>query len=187
MVNIPFVSEDFQRAFRNQFPSQTQTGRDLHVSDIVIPIVDFSPTASGASLPFELRDTYNPSATFANYNTAQTGTEVIGTPGFWSLRFNLSYNGGTFSPSVIFNFKTTSLDGLQVNSPQESLNLAKLALQGEHDKASSMICMTAGAALYLSDIASSLEAGVELAKGSLESGAGLKKLNQLVEFTSQFK
>ena len=86
-----------------------------------------------------------------------------------------------------FNFKTTSLDGLQVNSPQESLNLAKLALQGEHEKASSMICMTAGAALYLSDIASSLEAGVELAKSSLESGAGLKKLNQLVEFTSQFK
>ena len=86
-----------------------------------------------------------------------------------------------------FNFKTTSLDGLQVNSPQESLNLAKLALQGEHEKASSMICMTAGAALYLSDISSSLEAGVELAKSSLESGAGLKKLNQLVEFTSQFK
>ena len=83
-----------------------------------------------------------------------------------------------------FNFKTTSLDGLQVNSPQESLNLAKLALQGEHEKASSMICMTAGAALYLSDIASSLEAGVELAKSTLESGAGLKKLNQLVEFTS---
>ena len=51
-----------------------------------------------------------------------------------------------------FNFKTTSLDGLQVNSPQESLNLAKLALQGEHEKASSMICMTAGAALYLSDL-----------------------------------
>ena len=86
-----------------------------------------------------------------------------------------------------FNFKTASLDGLQVNSPQESLNLAKLALQGEHEKASSMICMTAGAALYLSDISSSLEAGVELAKSSLESGAGLKKLNQLVEFTSQFK
>ena len=86
-----------------------------------------------------------------------------------------------------FDFKTTSLDGLQVNSPQESLNLAKLALQGEHEKASSMICMTAGAALYLSDIAGSLEAGVELAKSSLESGAGLKKLNQLVEFTSQFK
>ena len=86
-----------------------------------------------------------------------------------------------------FDFKTTSLDGLQVNSPQESLNLAKLALQGEHEKASSMICMTAGAALYVSDIAGSLEAGVELAKSSLESGAGLKKLNQLVEFTSQFK
>ena len=85
-----------------------------------------------------------------------------------------------------FNFETDTLEGLQVNSPQESLDLAKLALQGEHKKASSMICMTAGAALYVSDIANSLELGVELAKRSVESGEGLKKLNQLVEFTSQF-
>ena len=85
-----------------------------------------------------------------------------------------------------FNFETDTLEGLQVNSPQESLDLAKLALQGEHKKASSMICMTAGAALYVSDIANSLESGVELAKRSVESGEGLKKLNQLLEFTSQF-
>ena len=85
-----------------------------------------------------------------------------------------------------FNFETDTLEGLQVNSPQESLDLAKLALQGEHKKASSMICMTAGAALYVSNIANSLESGVELAKRSVESGEGLKKLNQLVEFTSQF-
>ena len=85
-----------------------------------------------------------------------------------------------------FNFETDTLEGLQVNSPQESLDLAKLALQGEHKKASSMICMTAVAALYVSDIANSLESGVELAKRSVESGEGLKKLNQLVEFTSQF-
>ena len=85
-----------------------------------------------------------------------------------------------------FNFATDTLEGLQVNSPQESLDLAKLALLGEHKKASSLICMTAGAALYVSDIANSLESGVELAKRSVESGEGLKKLNQLVEFTSQF-
>ena len=85
-----------------------------------------------------------------------------------------------------FNFETDTLEGLQVNSPHESLDLAKLALQGEHKKASSMICMTAGAALYVSDIANSLESGVELAKRSVENGEGLKKLNQLVEFTSQF-
>ena len=86
-----------------------------------------------------------------------------------------------------FNFETDTLEGLQVNSPQESLDLAKLALQGEHKKASSMICMTAGAALYVSGIANSLESGVELAKRSVESGEGLKKLNQLVEFTSQLQ
>ena len=109
MVNIPFVSEDFQRAFRNQSPSQTQTGRDLHVSDIVIPIVDFSPTASGASIPFELRDTYNPSASFLAFNSAQTSTDLITTPGFYALRFNISYNGGAgYNPNVTFKFTDVS-------------------------------------------------------------------------------
>lgn len=115
MANIPFVSEDFQRAFRNQFPSQTSTGRDLHVSDIVIPVVDFTPTSSGASLPFELRDTYNPSASFLSFNSAQTGTDLITTPGFWSLRFNISYNGGSgYNPNITFKFVdiSTSTDAV---------------------------------------------------------------------------
>jgi hypothetical protein len=51
MAEVPFVSEEFQRAFRNTFKGQVSTGRDLHVSDTVIPVVDFTPTASGTSLP----------------------------------------------------------------------------------------------------------------------------------------
>ena len=85
-----------------------------------------------------------------------------------------------------FGFKTSSLDGLQVSSPKQSLEIAKLALRGEHEEASAMVAMTAGAALYISDIADSLDSGVELAKDCIKEGGGIIKLNQLVEFSSKF-
>ena len=45
MVDTPIVSEALQKVFRTNFPSQINSGRDLHVSDVVLPIVDFSTTA----------------------------------------------------------------------------------------------------------------------------------------------
>ena len=89
MVDTPFVSEDFQRAFRNQFPSQVSSGRDLHVSDVVIPVVDFTPTASGASLPESLRFSLN-RATTKFTATSSTSSEVIGpNSGFLKILANL--------------------------------------------------------------------------------------------------
>ena len=85
-----------------------------------------------------------------------------------------------------FGFKTSSLDGLEVSSPKQSLEIAKLALRGEHEEASAMVAMTAGAALYISDIADSLDSGVELAKDCIKEGGGIIKLNQLVQFSSKF-
>ena len=95
MVNIPFVSEEFQRSFRNQFPSQTQTGRDLHVSDIVIPVVDFTPTTSGASLPQDLRFARNVNT--KQFNTTATLTNSVisdASPGFNLLDIKLVTVGG---------------------------------------------------------------------------------------------
>lgn len=92
MANIPFVSEEFQRAFRNQFPSQTQTGRDLHVSDIVIPIVDFTPTTAGSSLPETLRTCRD--STITNFidttSVNVSNLTAIVTTGFFSVNFILS-------------------------------------------------------------------------------------------------
>jgi len=96
MVNIPFVSEEFQRSFRNQFPSQTQTGRDLHVSDIVIPVVDFTPTTSGASLPQDLRFARNPNTkNFESTSSATRTTVSNASPGFNLLDIKLSTSDST--------------------------------------------------------------------------------------------
>ena len=91
----------------------------------------------------------------------------------------------TISPED-FNFKTSTLNGLRVNSPEESLKLVKLGLVDDHQEASSMISMAAGAALYVSEVSSSLEAGIRLANECVKDGGGIEKLNQLVEYSSKF-
>ena len=92
MVNIPFVSEEFQRAFRNQFPSQTSTGRDLHVSDVVIPVVDFTPTTSGASLPETLRFSFNVNTIYLQ-RTGTGNSAFVSASGFYGCKFNMACKG----------------------------------------------------------------------------------------------
>lgn len=118
MANIPFVSEDFQRAFRNQFPSQTSTGRDLHVSDIVIPIVDFTPTASGASLPLNLRFANNNNVSVVTAESDSTATLVSNT-GFFNIYLSLVTEGG--NSDISFLFKETTSGSTQSTRTRRNL------------------------------------------------------------------
>ena len=54
MAETPIVSESLQKEFRDNFPSQISSGRDLHVSDTIVPIVDFSTTAGVTGLSLSL-------------------------------------------------------------------------------------------------------------------------------------
>ena len=99
MVNVPFVSEEFQRAFRNTFQGQVNSGRDLHVSDIVIPVVDFTPTASGTSLPESLRFCRNLNTSVYLKSVSVTDDLVTDGTGFFRINTRLSNEideGGTY-------------------------------------------------------------------------------------------
>ena len=85
-----------------------------------------------------------------------------------------------------FGLELQSLDELKVNSPEESLSMAKKALKGEHTAASSMVALNAGAALYVSGIENSLSQGVEKAKEGIKNKAGLDKLQELAEYSRSF-
>ncbi len=85
-----------------------------------------------------------------------------------------------------FDLDLESLDELKVNSPEESLSMAKKALKGEHSAASSMIALNAGAALYVSGIENSLSQGVKKAKEGIKTKVGLSKLQELAEYSQSF-
>ena len=81
-----------------------------------------------------------------------------------------------------------SINELKVDSPEESLKLAKKALNGENEAASQMVAMTSGAALYVAGLVKELKEGVELSLESIAKGRGLEKLEHLSSFSqSLFK
>ncbi|NEZ03070.1 anthranilate phosphoribosyltransferase [Wenzhouxiangella sp. XN201] len=77
-----------------------------------------------------------------------------------------------------YGIKHTSLAALQVGDAKESLGLVEAALGGEPGPAADMVALNAGAAIYVSGRAESLEAGIQQAKDILATGAGLERLKQ---------
>ena len=84
-----------------------------------------------------------------------------------------------------------NLDGLTVKDAQESLELVRGVLGnagGERvQKASDMVAINAGAALYVAGVADSYSEGVALAQDTLATGLAGEKLKELVEMTACFE
>ena len=116
MVDTPFVSEDFQRAFRNQFPSQVNSGRDLHVSDVVVPIVDFTPTASGASLPNSLQFCRSKNTGRFQVTSNQSGATVPTAVGFVGLSILQSGDGGDVDSALYIDTTASIVSQININN-----------------------------------------------------------------------
>ena len=84
MVDTPIVSEALQKTFRDNFPSQVNSGRDLHVSDVVIPIVDFSTSTAVTGLRQDLQEAIDFNVT--TFDVRNTTTTVLNTTGFWRVQ-----------------------------------------------------------------------------------------------------
>ena len=86
-----------------------------------------------------------------------------------------------------FGISTQSLDGLAVDSAEQSLALIKDALgKRETDngkKAADMIALNAGAAIYAANLANTFKQGVEMAEDAISTGLALEKMNDLAAFT----
>ena len=85
-------------------------------------------------------------------------------------------------------YEHSNLDGLSVSSAEESLALIDAAFSGSQDlsaiKARDIISLNAGAALYVSGVATSLPLGIEMAEDAIASGLAKEKVKELVEFTN---
>jgi anthranilate phosphoribosyltransferase len=82
-----------------------------------------------------------------------------------------------------FGLVRQDLEGLAVATAQESLDLIRAALGGaDTSKAAQMIALNAGAAIYVSGVATTLADGVRMAEDAIASGAALQKMHELVEF-----
>jgi|TARA_B100002003_G_scaffold251933_1_gene299063 anthranilate phosphoribosyltransferase len=85
-----------------------------------------------------------------------------------------------------YDVSRVPLDSLRINDSNESLGMLKDALSGSNTGASDIVALNAGAAIYVSGIAQSMEAGVIRAREVVDSGLAEETLKKFVDFTSQF-
>ena len=85
-----------------------------------------------------------------------------------------------------FGLRMVGTRAFRVETPEESKAMLMGVLQGDDGPARDIVCLNAGAALYAGGAASSIEDGLKKAQAALDSGAALKKLEELVTFTQKF-
>lgn len=72
---------------------------------------------------------------------------------------------------------------LQVNDAHESLALVRKALRYEDAACADIVALNAGAAIYAANVVGSIAEGVQRAQEILRTGAAMKKLEQLAQYS----
>ncbi len=84
-----------------------------------------------------------------------------------------------------FNLKTSAIETIRVTDSEQAKTMLLSVLENVAGPARDIVLMNAGAAIYASGIANTLEQGIKTAHQAIESGAALKQLHELVEFTNK--
>lgn len=82
-----------------------------------------------------------------------------------------------------FGLKTAPSQSFRVANAEESKSIVLDVLNKKEGPASDIVCLNAGAVLYVADIAPDIASGIEIAKATIESGAARQKLDDFVAVT----
>jgi len=82
-----------------------------------------------------------------------------------------------------FDLSTAPTSGFQVANAEESKQIVLRVLSGEAGPASDIVCLNAGATLYVADLAPDIAAGIAMAKAAIASGAARRTLDQFIATT----
>lgn len=86
-----------------------------------------------------------------------------------------------------FGLNSASLDSIRVGTALESLAMLQNVLAGQTGTARDIVCLNAGAAIYVAGLADSHAEGIRKAQQAIDSGAAAQRLQQLIELTNRFK
>jgi anthranilate phosphoribosyltransferase len=84
-----------------------------------------------------------------------------------------------------FGLTMVSNRALRVDTPEQSRAMLMGVLDNQEGPARDIVALNAGVALYAANVAPTMQAGVDLAREALRSGAAKAKLDQLVALSQQ--
>ena len=74
---------------------------------------------------------------------------------------------------------------IQIQNAEESKAMILAVLNGKTSAARDIVLLNAGAAIYVSGLVDTMQAGIEKAAAVIDSGAALQKLHQLISYSNQ--
>jgi len=84
-----------------------------------------------------------------------------------------------------FGVPMSSHRTLKVETPEESMAMLMSVLNNEEGPPKDIVCLNAGVALYAANVVDSVEAGLDLARKTIASGAARERLNQMIALTKR--
>ena len=84
-----------------------------------------------------------------------------------------------------FGFKRCGLEDLKGGDPEQNAEIIRVILKGKRGAQYDVVLLNAAAAICAGGMSNSIEEGISCARGSIDSGSALDKLNKLVEMTNK--
>lgn len=84
------TSESLQAEIRRLLPSQRGFGSDLEAQNVIVPIIDLTPTAEGSALREDLQKAVSFGSVVANARFIAGTTVIQNTPGFYAYTAEMS-------------------------------------------------------------------------------------------------
>ena len=118
-VNISEImqvtSEVLQKKIRQLLPSQQGFGADLQASNVIVPIIDLTETASGSIVRQDLQKSWDFTT---GYNKVTTGTtSIISNSGFWKIQAQIFCANNSSSGIINITDGLTSNEIFAVTAP----------------------------------------------------------------------
>ncbi|MCL1990395.1 MAG: anthranilate phosphoribosyltransferase [Defluviitaleaceae bacterium] len=74
---------------------------------------------------------------------------------------------------------------LEGGTPEENAEILKEVLKGVEGPKTDIVLLNVAASLYIAEKATSIEAGIALAKATIHSGAAMKKLDEFIQYSNE--
>ncbi len=84
-----------------------------------------------------------------------------------------------------FGLQSTPIQDIQVNDAEHAKAMLLSVLKNKNGAARDVVILNAGAAIYVAGVVDNLAAGITTAQKTIESGAALKKLHELVALSQK--
>jgi len=84
-----------------------------------------------------------------------------------------------------FNMKRVGLEAVRAKDSEDSLKIIKSVMDNKEGPAKDIVCLNAGAAIYVAGLAGTLAEGVARAQEVIASGEVKSKLDELIEITNK--